>query len=86
MTTDNNMPERHVYFWSALFLFSLVNLTSTLDLIPNNRDNWDRDHKWVVTVSSISLCLSGLGVICLILMKDKKFIGSKGEGGMVSEG
>jgi hypothetical protein len=78
------MPERHIYFWSALALFSIVNLTSTLDLIPNKRDHWDRDHKWVVSVPSISLCLSGFGVICNILMKDK-FMGSKGEAGMVGK-
>jgi hypothetical protein len=82
MTTT--MPEKHIYLWSALALFSLVSLTSTLDLIPNKRDDRDREQKWVVAVSSISLGLSGLCLIGYILMKDK-FMGSKGELGMVSE-
>ena len=78
------MPERFLYYWSALLVFSIVSLTSVINQLPgNNVNNWNREEKWVVSVAIISLALSAIGGISHVIIRDR-FVGSEVESLLVS--
>jgi glucose uptake protein GlcU len=75
------MKENHLYYWSCLAVSSIVSLSSLLSILKEP-DEWERDEKWVVGASIVSLLLSGFGYFAHVFI-NKKFAGTRFEGLLV---
>ena len=55
--------------WAALAAFSVVSLASLTNSFEADME-WERKHKWAVSVCSISLILSAMAFFMNLFMKD----------------
>ena len=76
---DHNM---YLHSWAALFVASIVSLTSLISEFEDDVD-WSKEQKWAVSVTSISLALAFFA-FCFRLMKQEMFTGTNWEHGTVS--
>lgn len=76
---DHNM---YLHSWAALFVASVVGLTSLLSEFDDNVD-WSKEQKWAVSVTSVSLGLAFFSFF-FRLTKQEMFTGTLWEHGTVS--
>jgi hypothetical protein len=77
------MPEKHFQYWAAATVFSLVSLTSLTNKIDDDIENWEREQRWALSVTVISLAFSAIS--CFLHMGwGDRFAGTPMELGVVS--
>ena len=77
------MNSERFQLWTALTFFSIVNLISHHAELADKAEDRDKEDRWILSVSSISMMIGFLACFSHLIWKDW-FSGSNLEGWFVS--